>query len=841
MARGRANHAKDDVSVLGEELMGDSANMVLVGFAIGSILGLVSVACFLLGRLSRDGVISFPPRKASGQPATAAQDAASGTLASTTAKNSEDGAAAGTATDDAAADVAANDATQASDAHAATVASGSALGSSPDATDADIPTAPLYDEPRDIEELSRRLAEADNPLRELHTLTRDTLAQERAADDDPTTPHPDAFSLYLARGLQEAGIDDPDAHIPDFEVVLPYRTKTFFLRTTKRRIPEREALRVVALEGALNRALFAWKGLGHTATLEECYAFNQGLASTITAQLGTKPIKQASMLDVAGEWGVRQTFSAGIESLRLPLRLSVRFRVNLMGGDIAIETPYRDALCQPRSVYSEGLERIIPATSQMRDQMATDYALRLTLLLAAHAFHSSRRLCHAFVAVVDKSPRGRRCLVSADISREALREHDLSKPFDARELCRELGVDFHIEEDRLCAVEQGFVPEAERFCPASRYDNVDLSSRILPDFEAGLLGTKYVHDLGINEDAHRSQVAEAVARQLGGTTLGDVRRIIDLTQNDRDATVREAGERCVQAIIDGRLDDKDSLAFVDEFVNGGALSRATAIALDQISSGKSADAIETLTDVLAPVDALDTYADGNGVVWREFTSYVSRALYNRLLAKEGEKVRLVPDAYFAAQLLMASALIDSGRQEEALGFARRAQDLCPFDVSGTLRAARCFELDHDFEAAANELIQQLEYAFDPQSVGVCYYRLAFLEWKLGEAGVADACYQKAVMSHSACSMAAHIELMSLRVESGSDGVAAEDVEETLRRANIPLAPTERVVEVLVEAAQGATDAEVFPVARGFATLLSALSGDDVMHGVANSMENEPDR
>ena len=155
MARGRANHAKDDVSVLGEELMGDSANMVLVGFAIGSVLGLVSVACFLLGRLSRDGVISFPPRKASGQPATAAQDAASGTLASTTAKNSEDGAAAGTATDDAAAGVAANDATQASDAHAATVASGSALGSSPDATDADIPTAPLYDEPRDIEELSR--------------------------------------------------------------------------------------------------------------------------------------------------------------------------------------------------------------------------------------------------------------------------------------------------------------------------------------------------------------------------------------------------------------------------------------------------------------------------------------------------------------------------------------------------------------------------------------------------------------------------------------------------------------------------------------------------------------
>ncbi len=97
--------------------MGDSANMVLVGFAIGSVMGLVSVVCFLLGRLSRDGIISFPPREASGQPATSAKDAASGTIA----------------------DTAADATTQAGDAGAATAAS----GNSPDATDADIPAAPL--------------------------------------------------------------------------------------------------------------------------------------------------------------------------------------------------------------------------------------------------------------------------------------------------------------------------------------------------------------------------------------------------------------------------------------------------------------------------------------------------------------------------------------------------------------------------------------------------------------------------------------------------------------------------------------------------------------------------
>ena len=45
----------------------------------------------------------------------------------------------------------------------------------------------------------------------------------------------------------------------------------------------------------------------------------------------------------------------------------------------------------------------------------------------------------------------------------------------------------------------------------------------------------------------------------------------------------------------------------------------------------------------------------------------------------------------------------------------------------------------------------------------------------------------------------------------------------------------------MEAAQASCDAEVFPVARNFATLLGVLSGDDVMHDVVNSMELEPDR
>ena len=81
----------------------------------------------------------------------------------------------------------------------------------------------------------------------------------------------------------------------------------------------------------------------------------------------------------------------------------------------------------------------------------------------------------------------------------------------------------------------------------------------------------------------------------------------------------------------------------------------------------------------------------------------------------------------------------------------------------------------------------------------------------------------------------------MRLTTASGEVAPEDVDDVLEHAKIPLAPTDRVVEVLVEGAQAATDAEVFPVAKSFAGLLGMLSGDDVIHGVANSIELDPDR
>ena len=754
----------------------------------------------------------------------------------------------------------------------------------------------------DMDELAHTLLHADDAIAELKHLVGNIRTKEaHAADGEGTAP--DAVSSYLARGLDEAGLFAADADLPDVTVIRPSRSKTFYLRVDEAQVAWPDMVRVLAIEGALNRALFAWEHLSTeaedagaaldaqalalkapedgqadgtdssaspadtadtaiptepealagtpddagaalstgTPTIEDCYRFNQALVSSIAAQVGTDPIPHANMSDVMGEWGVRQSISAGIETFRLPLRLVANFRVNLMGGDAAIVTKFVPAGAQPASVWSEELGRIVPASHQMREMEATSYALRCILLLASHAFRCSRRLCHVFVAVVLDTPTRHACLLTGDVAREALRELDLARSFDAVAACRQLGLTFKLQDGALTEVEQGFSLDDERFCPSTRYATVDLSSRLLPRFEANLLGATRVSDLAINENAHRSEVARELFRELTPSTEKNVREILGLTSRDSDPSVVDAGRRTARALIDGSLSDDDAYGMEDEFVDGDELTRACQRASQLLERNRAHEAVGVLTDALAPIDALDTYTDTDTVVWREFTSYVARTLYNRLLAKPGVTVRLVPDAYFGAQLLMATTLMLDGKTEAALGFARRAQDLNPLDMSGTLRATRCLEILGRQDEAARELRHYLAYAFDPQGIGTCYYRLAFMEWHLGNLDVADACYQKAVVSRASCSGAAMLELQTMRAMTATKGVEPKQVEKVLEEADVPLAPTEKVVGVLVEAAQAATDAEVFPVARSFATLLGALSGDDVMHGVVNSLEREPDR
>lgn len=717
-------------------------------------------------------------------------------------------------------------------------------------------------EPLDMAAFGRRLTHSKNPIAELQDFMSKTREQQSkleiqaycasqddvaASDNDSELVAPDELSLYLCRGLEEAGIFDEGAKFGSLTCVRPSRSKSFYLRINDETIAWGDMLRLVAIEGALNRALFAWEHLVRDAeegapapSQDEIYQFNQALANSITAQVGNTPIAHASMSDIYGEWAVRQALASGIESFRLPLRLECTFRLNLMAGDAAIVAQYIPAPAHSASVYSEDLGRVIDVSSSMRERAAATYAMRCALLLASHAFRCSKRLCHVFVAFTMDTPAKHTCVLSGDIAREQLREYDLSASFDPEQVCRELGVHFELKDGALQEIEQGFSLDSERFCPRSRYEAVDLSERILPSFEAELLGARSVRDLAINENAHRDAVAQQLVRMLTGSTTKDVQRILEITQNDKDPSVQDAGRRLAVQLIDGGLATNDAYALVQEFVFGDELTHACDKALALLNEGDARGASQVLTDVLAPLDGLDVYTDTSEVAWREFTSYVGRALYNRLYGQEGIEVRLVPDAYYSAQLLQASAQLMLGNIDMALGFAERACDLNPFDMSGRMRLVHCYERKGDLERACQEIGKFLETAFDPNAIAICYYRLGFLYWQLGNIKLADACYQRALSMRSASIGPAMLELQMMRIMTQSKPLKPERVEQVLQDANIALAPTEQVTDILIGAAQAATDAEVFPVARSFATLLGSLSGDDVMHDIASSIELDPD-
>ena len=701
----------------------------------------------------------------------------------------------------------------------------------------------------DMGRLVGELVSASDPIAALkREVGRIRTAEARAAEDG--TPAPSGIESYLARALDEAGLFDKGLAQADLTLVRPRRSRTLYLRVNDHALAWGRMVRVLGVESALNRALFAWDHFcaedgaagSRDPSVEDCYRFNQALASSVTAQLGTARLGRAAMADGVGEWFVRQAIATGIESFRLPQRLSASFRTNLMGGDAAIVAKHAPSLAFPASVWSESLGRIVPATRQMREQAASAYAMRVALLLAWHAFMCSRRLCHVFVAITADSPAEHRCLLWGDVHRDDLAQLDLTQAFDPEKVCRSLGFHMTLDNGALQAIEQGFSLESERFCPKTRYEPVDLSKRVLPRLEGELLGAERVCDLAINEHARREEVAGRILRRLGNSTAGNVRLILDEAASDRDPTVRDAAERTVGKLIDGTLSE-DALAINEEFVSGDALSRACDEAMSLLNANQPQRAISVLTDALAPVDALDVYADDDNQVWREFSSYAGRTVYNRLLARDGRRVRLVPDAYYNAQLLMSTALLLARRPQEALGFARRACDLDPLNVAGHLRIVRCLEVAGDYEGAIDTLREYLAHAFDPEGIGTAYYRMAFMAFRMGDRALAGACYRKAALIRCGSAQMATVELHTLAAMGGldADAMTPEEVDEALRASDVPVAPTEEVSEVLVNAAMAATDAEVFPVARNFAVLLGALSGDDVIHDIASSLELEPDR
>lgn len=694
----------------------------------------------------------------------------------------------------------------------------------------------------DIEALSGSLMRSPDPMALLAGLVADVRSRVAAVAAVGGTLPPSDLETYLATRLVEAGLLETDVELPSLRVVRPRTSGLFYLRVDEPRVPEVARERVLRIEAALNGALLVSRVVDdpNGATMGDLVRAEQRVARSIVSQ--ARELAARAGAPASGEWDVRRAISFGIESLRLPHRLTARFRVNVALGVAGIEVDLVRPSAWPRTAYVDGLG-VVPATSEMRRRAATDYNARLAVLLAGYALAACPQLREVWVAGVVDGASGHACYYSVRLGRALVEGIDLDDVRDPLSVLGAAGAAMDVRDRTLSPVPQGFSLEDERLCPARRHDPVELSERGLADAEATALGCRRVRGLGIDEAAARRSLAREVSRGLSGSTAGNVRAILSAARESGRADVAEAARRCVTGLIEGTVPD-DPVAIEEFLVSGDELTSSCARARELLGAHDLEAAARLAEEALLPVDGLGSFDGADGTRWLSFGSYSERLLYNRLVAVPGEARALVPAAYPEAHTIAAVCDLARGRVDEALRHARRASEVSPLSSQASLNLAQCLEAAGDADGAEQELARMLSLAHDAESVGVGYLQMAQLQWQRGRVLAAQACYQRATRHLGATALVAGLAVVALigHVSASAGGeLAPEQADSVLVGAGIPLAPTDEVAGALLEGARAATDAELFGVARDLVRSLAALSRDDVTYGILRSLEGEPDR
>ncbi|MCI1646244.1 MAG: tetratricopeptide repeat protein [Olsenella sp.] len=713
----------------------------------------------------------------------------------------------------------------------------------------------------DIDVLSQRLMTSDDPLSDLGLVVADVRSREQDVGGKGATsiiaPNssnqgalpPSNLEVFLADSLDDAGLLAPDVAIPSVSAVRPHTSHLFYLRVNDPELSYAAKLKVLGIEAALNAALLASTFFedADDVPMEELVRFRQRVATSVTSQIPTiadgLPTREEERPN--GEWAVRKGISTGIEHFQVPYRLQASFRTNVADGDVAFVVDLTPPSVMPAHVWVDGVG-IVSATPEMRRRAATDYNLRVGILLAACAFRCSSLIQRVWVAGSVDTPQSHDCYYSVRFDREGFSKIPLTGTFDPVETYRSFAAVLDEHDGQLSPVRQDFSLESERFCPARRYETVELSKRVLADPFATALGAHRVAQLGIVEESKRIEVASQISRHLTSSTEGNVRAIMELAGNDDDATVREAARRCATKLIDGAIAEDDPQAIQDEFVNGDALTIAVEKAKEQLSQKDAEGALSVTLGALEPLELAHAYEDTPAVEWRAFGSYVDRALYNRLLWDGSRETRLVPDAYLEAQLVVSVAALAQGQRSMATERARRAVEIAPLSIHSRLQLAQCLDTEGRSDDAMAEVGHLLELAHDPEGVGLGYFRMASYEWNRQDMRAARACYQRALsfMPGIANQMASQLSAIVLQLQGAattSEPLSEGQVRAALAARDIAIAPTEEVSDVFFEGMRASLDAEIFPVAREFMTILGLMTHDDVYYGMLRSIEDEPDR
>ncbi len=711
---------------------------------------------------------------------------------------------------------------------------------------------PLTDDMRtvfDYEKFERALLHAPNLVAELRMFVEDIRTREAHNGTDRLGQElglPGDVELFAAVQIEESGILQPGMASYRLRAIRLTRSQMFYIRIEQPRVPLAVREAALRLESALNRLHFTMVYFDDIARvrIEDAYLLNQRIEQVFPSQVAAMVENEEPAH--SGEWDARLMLGAGIESFQLPYRLVCEYRMNLKEHLAAISINLTPPELFNASNYVHDIDRVVPTTSEMRARSASDYALRLGIMVAAFAFQCSSAINEVYIRGMMDDAKHQRCYYSVCFDRtrfSAIRLEELDTlPWHYR--C--FAARFRMTDGILQPINPSFSLDEERFCPKERFEEVELSHRVLSRKTADVLGTYRVSGLAIDENAQRRQVAETIARNLTESTEQNVRTILAAASSNPHPSVQAAATRTVQKLIDGSLAEDNVYAIEKEFVSGDELNVALQLSLQNLNRQDAHDIIHKLAPLLKRIDARGLYQDSEQVVHRHFNSYAERALYNRNHTDK-QKVELTPDAYYNAHLLLSMAYLSIGNNDRGFAYARRASEINPMDANPRLLLTQCLESQDRWVEAIEQLQQLLKHAHTPEAAGTAYYHMAHMQLHEGRPDLAEACFYKSLQFSSSVWLMVRYALEMLQrnnhdtVHESRNFTSAEELDATLRQGGIEVVSVEQACKSAYECGKAAMDANLFPVARSLARMLASLSGDDAVFDLVRSIESSPDR
>ena len=606
--------------------------------------------------------------------------------------------------------------------------------------------------------------------------------------------------------------------------------------------------RIWAIEAALNLGQDAARMPDPPATADErARALLAGVARLEPVRHPGSRFRDALCEGAAdqGEWAVRLAFADCLNNLPAPFRMIADFRLNVSEGLLGV----RVAVPRPAAFrFMREAERA---------PLACAYAYDLALLVARTAFDASPTIRRA--AVDCHEAGGPDCVLSVELTRSSI-ERAVAAP-------REGGLPEPSAELRVRRRADGWLEPVESLlpfadaalCPPGRSRPVELDDEPCPEAVVRACGARRRPELGIAESVVRWDAWERVADDFGGlgdTTEDAVAALSGLRASATDATVVEACERTVRALISGELDVEDVDGLIECFVDGFPLQRAVRRAAPLAMSADAdpdevADALSALEDEIARFETRSLPRDDERVVYRYFRSVPERVTYNLDLA-DGRVVRLVPDAYALAHQyasMLGRRAARPGSLDRALAHAERAAELAPCTVETSLARADCLRDLGRVDEAVRVASEAAERCATVEGLSLCLYRLAGLTYDLGMVEASVACYRRCIeLGGDEVAVSARREL-SVLVEHEHEALAASRLDPAsltgdrlaavLEGSGLPAGSTERISARLLAAAVACVDAGIFSSADALLRALLQDSGycDDALFNVLGSIAN----